>query len=74
MNDLFLHDSPDASPIVSSDRILYTPTPFAMFALEQAWKDESPQARFDLRQQKLRPLLEQYWDFWTVSKRRRGPR
>ena len=30
-------------------------------ALEQAWKDESPQARFDLRQQKLRPLLEQYW-------------
>lgn len=32
-----------------------------MFALEQAWKDESPQARFDLRQQKLRPLLEQYW-------------
>ena len=32
-----------------------------MFALEQAWKDETPQARFDLRQEKLRPLLEQYW-------------
>ena len=32
-----------------------------MFALEQAWKDETPQTRFDLRQQKLRPLLEQYW-------------
>ena len=32
-----------------------------MFALEQAWKDETPQARFDLRQENLRPLLEQYW-------------
>ena len=33
MNDLFLHDSPDASPIVSSDRVLYTPTTFAKSAL-----------------------------------------
>ncbi len=33
MNYLFLHDSPDASPIVSSDRILYTPTTFAKSAL-----------------------------------------
>lgn len=32
-----------------------------MFALEKAWKDETPQARFDLRQKKLCPLLEQYW-------------
>lgn len=32
-----------------------------MFALEQAWKDETPQVRFDLRQEKLRPLLEHYW-------------
>lgn len=32
-----------------------------MFALEQAWKDETPQARSDLRQENLRPLLEQYW-------------
>ena len=29
MKDLFLHDSLDASPIVFSDRILYTPTSFA---------------------------------------------
>ena len=33
MNDLFLHDSQDTSPIVSSDRVLYTPTPFAKSAL-----------------------------------------
>ena len=33
MNDLFLHDSPDASPIVSSDRVLYTSTTFAKSAL-----------------------------------------
>lgn len=33
MNGLFLHDSPDASPIVSSDRVLYTPTTFAKSAL-----------------------------------------
>lgn len=33
MNDLFLYDSPDASPIVSSDRVLYTPTSFAKSAL-----------------------------------------
>ena len=33
MNDLFLHDSQDTSPIVSSDRILYTPTTFAKSAL-----------------------------------------
>ena len=32
-----------------------------MFTLEQAWKDETPQARSDLRQENLRPLLEQYW-------------
>ena len=33
MNDLFLHDSQDSSPIVSSNRILYTPTSFAKSAL-----------------------------------------
>ena len=33
MNDLFLHDSLDTSPIVSSDRVLYTPTSFAKSAL-----------------------------------------
>lgn len=33
MKDLFLHDSLDVSPIVSSDRILYTPTSFAKTAL-----------------------------------------
>ena len=33
MNDLFLHDSLDTSPIVSSKRVLYTPTPFAKSAL-----------------------------------------
>ncbi len=33
MNDLFLHDSQDTSPIVSSDRVLYTPTTFARSAL-----------------------------------------
>ena len=33
MNDLFLHDSQDASPVVFSNRILYTPTTFAKSAL-----------------------------------------
>lgn len=33
MNDLFLHDSLDTSPIVSSNRVLYTPTAFARSAL-----------------------------------------
>ena len=33
MNDLFLHDSLDTSPVVFSDRILYTPTSFANTAL-----------------------------------------
>lgn len=33
MNDLFLHDSQDTSPIVSSNRVLYTPTAFARSAL-----------------------------------------
>lgn len=33
MNDLFLHDTQDTSPIVSSDRVLYTPTSFAKSAL-----------------------------------------
>ena len=33
MNDLFLHDSQDTSPIVSSDRVLYTPTSIAKSAL-----------------------------------------
>lgn len=33
MNDLFLHDSQGTSPIVSSKRILYTPTSFAKSAL-----------------------------------------
>ena len=33
MKDLFLHDSLDVSPIVFSDRILYTPTSFAKTAL-----------------------------------------
>ena len=33
MNDLFLDDSQNTSPIVSSDRILYTPTTFAKSAL-----------------------------------------
>ena len=33
MNDLFLHDSLDTSPVVSSNRILYTPTSFAKSAL-----------------------------------------
>lgn len=33
-----------------------------MFSLEQAWKDESPEARFTLRQEKLRPLLDSYWE------------
>ena len=28
-----------------------------MFSLEQAWKDQLPEARFTLRQEKLRPLL-----------------
>lgn len=32
-----------------------------MFALEQAWKNGLSQARFDLRQEKLRPLRECYW-------------
>ena len=39
-----------------------------MFTLEQAWKDETPQARSDLRQENLRPLLEQYWRCWTASR------
>ena len=33
MNGLFLHDSQDASPVVFSNRILYTPTTFAKSAL-----------------------------------------
>lgn len=33
MNDLFLHDSLDTSPIVFSDRVLYTPTSFEKTAL-----------------------------------------
>ena len=33
MNDLFLHDSLDTAPIVSSNRALYTPTAFAKSAL-----------------------------------------
>lgn len=33
MNDLFLHNSLDTSPVVFSDRILYTPTSFAKTAL-----------------------------------------
>lgn len=33
MNDLFLHDSQDTSPIVYSDRVLYTSTIFAKSAL-----------------------------------------
>ena len=33
-----------------------------MFSLEQAWKDQSPEARFTLRQEKLRPLLDSYWE------------
>ena len=33
MNDLFLHDSQDTSPIVSSNRVLYTQTGFAKSAL-----------------------------------------
>lgn len=33
MKDLFLHDSLDTSPVVFSDRILYTPTSFAKTAL-----------------------------------------
>ena len=33
-----------------------------MFSLEQAWKDQSPEARFTLRQEKLRPLLNSYWE------------
>lgn len=33
MNDLLLHDSLDTSPVVFSDRILYTPTSFAKTAL-----------------------------------------
>ena len=33
-----------------------------MFSLEQAWKDQSPEARFMLRQEKLRPLLNSYWE------------
>lgn len=32
-----------------------------MFSLEQAWKDQSPEARFTLRQEKLRPLMDSYW-------------
>lgn len=33
MKDLFFHDSQDDSPIVFSDRVLYTPTSFAKTAL-----------------------------------------
>lgn len=33
MKDLFLHDSQDDSPVVFSDRVLYTPTSFAKTAL-----------------------------------------
>ena len=33
-----------------------------MFSLEQAWKDQSPEARFTQRQEKLRPLLNSYWE------------
>ena len=33
MKDLFLHDSLDTSPVVFSDRILYTPTSFAKTVL-----------------------------------------
>lgn len=33
MNNLFLHDSQGTSPIVSSNRVLYTPTTFAKSAL-----------------------------------------
>ena len=38
MNDLFLHDSLDTSPVVFSDRILYTPTSFAKTALASCLK------------------------------------
>lgn len=33
MNDFFLHDQQDTSPIVTSNRVLYTPTAFAKSAL-----------------------------------------
>lgn len=47
MNDLFLHDSLDTSPIVSSDRVLYTPTSFAnlrfsIFRKLVAYRQNSP--------------------------------
>ena len=33
-----------------------------MFALEHSLKNESPQKRFKQRNQKLKPLLDQYWE------------
>ena len=44
MNDMFLHDSQDTSPIVSSNRVLYTPTAFARSALLYLHKIGSLQA------------------------------
>lgn len=45
MKDLFLHDSLDTSPVVFSDRILYTPTSFAKTALLYLQEIGSLQAR-----------------------------
>ena len=47
MKDLFLHDSQDDSPIVFSDRILYTPTSFAKTALLYLQEIGSLQAKKD---------------------------
>ena len=45
MKDLFLHNSLDVSPIVFSDRILYTPTSFAKTALLYLQEIRSLQAK-----------------------------
>lgn len=57
MNDLFLHDSLDTSPVVFSDRILYTPTSFAKTALLYLQEIGSLQAKKDTLRKHFR-----YWE------------
>lgn len=75
MNDLFLHDSLDTSPIVSSDRVLYTPTSFAKSALLYLQEIGSLQA-----EQPIHPLahiclhtcsfvLNQVSESWTIKEK-----
>lgn len=59
MNELFLHDSLDTSPIVSSNRVLYTPTSFAKSALLYLQEMGSLQAEqpHTANSEAYRPLL-----------------